>query len=169
MTLSRIREWRDVDVSTFERDIRPGQEPAVIRGLVGHWPAVRAGLTSPQALCDYLKRYDAGRAVRTLIGPASIGGRFFYKDDLSGLNFERREEPFRTALDGLLAHLHDEAPPAIAIQAASAADYLPGFARENENPLLSATVTPRLWIGNAITVATHFDPLENIAWVAAGR
>ncbi len=71
MTLSKMREWHNVDIASFERDIRPREEPAVIRGLVGHWPAVQAGLNSPQALCDYLKHYDAGRAVRTLIGPAS--------------------------------------------------------------------------------------------------
>ena len=28
---------------------------------------------------------------------------------------------------------------------------------------------PRVWIGNAITVATHFDPMLNVACVAAGR
>ena len=85
------------------------------------------------------------------------------------LNFERKEEPFRAALDRLLAHLEDDEPPAIAVQAAAAPDYLPGFAHQNENPLLDAAVAPRLWIGNATTVATHFDPLENIACVAAGR
>ena len=88
---------------------------------------------------------------------------------MSALNFERVEEPFRAALDRMMAHQSDADPPAIAIQAAAAGEYLPGFEQANVNPILDAAVVPRVWIGNAITVATHFDPLENIACVAAGR
>jgi hypothetical protein len=167
--VTSIREWRGVDRSVFRNEIVLGEQPVVMRGLVKDWPAVRAGRESPRALCDYLKGFDAGRGVKTLLGPPSIRGRFFYTDGLQSLNFERTEEPFGTALDRLLGHLDDGDPPAIAIQAASAADYLPGFAQANINPLLDASVTPRVWIGNAITVATHFDPMLNVACVAAGR
>jgi len=166
---SSIREWRDIDSAVFRNEIVAGEQPAVIRGLVKDWPAVRAGRNSPRALCDYLKRFDAGRNVKTLLGPPSIGGRFFYAEDMQSLNFERAEEPFAAALDRLLMHLDDGDPPAIAIQAASAGDHLPGFAQANVNPLLDAATMPRVWIGNAITVATHFDPMLNVACVAAGR
>ena len=36
-------------------------------------------------------------------------------------------------------------------------------------PLVPAAAKPRLWIGNAAKVATHNDPIENVAVVAAGR
>ena len=36
-------------------------------------------------------------------------------------------------------------------------------------PIVPAGTEPRLWIGNASKVATHNDPVDNIAVVAAGR
>src|SRR5690242_1696228 len=111
--VSSIREWQGVDSAVFQDEIVPGEQPAVIRGLVEDWSAVRAGTDSPRALCDYLKGFDAGRVVKTLLGPPSIGGRFFYADGLQSLNFERTEEPFAAALDRLLRHLDDGDPPAI--------------------------------------------------------
>ena len=36
-------------------------------------------------------------------------------------------------------------------------------------PLLDARVEPRVWIGNAVKVNTHFDLVYNIACVAGGR
>jgi hypothetical protein len=169
LQVAAMRELRDVDVATFQNEILPRNEPVVFRGLVARWPAVQEGLKSPQALSQYLTRFDAGATVKTLIGSPAIKGRFFYKDDMSGLNFDRTQEPFGKALERLLAHLDDSEPPAIAIQAAAVADYLPAFAAANANPLLDASVGPRIWIGNRITVATHFDPVENIACVVAGR
>ncbi|HWA91054.1 MAG TPA: cupin-like domain-containing protein [Rhizomicrobium sp.] len=160
-----IREWNG---SGGLDEIVADNEPVVLRGLVRDWPAVEAG-ASPKALSDYLLQFDSGHAVRTLIGPPSIQGRFFYRDDMKSLNFERREEGMRAALERLIATLDDPAPPALAIQAASAKDHFPGFAERNSNPLLGARMSPRLWIGNRITVATHFDPMLNIACVAAGR
>ena len=40
---------------------------------------------------------------------------------------------------------------------------------QNPNPLLPAGNHARVWIGNAVTVAPHFDVSENIACVVAGR
>jgi hypothetical protein len=46
---------------------------------------------------------------------------------------------------------------------------LPEFARENSLLLLDTLVVPRIWIGNAVTVATHYDLSDNIACVVGGR
>lgn len=47
---------------------------------------------------------------------------------------------------------------------------LPGFDTTNPMPLFArGTATPRAWIGNRSTVATHFDVSDNIAVVVAGR
>ena len=169
-TLQEIPEWRNVDQATFRNEIVPLNKPAVLRGLVADWPAVREGLKSPAALAAYIKRFDSGRPAQTLVGPPSIKGRFFYKDDdIHQFNFARREDPIGAVVDWLIQHQADEAPMAVAIQSVPLPEYLPRFTDENAIDLASASSVPRIWIGNAVTVSTHFDFNYNIACVVGGR
>ncbi|MEI9903480.1 MAG: cupin-like domain-containing protein [Asticcacaulis sp.] len=59
-------------------------------------------------------------------------------------------------------------PPAVYVQSTPAELCLPQFARQNTMPLLPPEVTPRVWLGNAVRVQTHYDLSDNIAVVAAG-
>ena len=85
-----VRELRGVCPDRFRDEIVPAQEPVVLRGAVADWPAVRAGRESPRAMANYLRALDNGAPTDTMIGPPAIGGHFFYNDDLTGYNFERR-------------------------------------------------------------------------------
>ena len=49
------------------------------------------------------------------------------------------------------------------------AERIPDFARDNTLDLVPASAGPRIWIGNATIVQTHFDLNDNIACVLAGR
>jgi Cupin-like domain len=169
MIHQRVREWRDTDLATFKNEILPRNEPAVLKGLLRDWPAVRAASESNRALCDYLKKFDAGRAVETLFGDPSIEGRFFYTDDLSSVNFLRRAEKISATLETLLLHVEDKDPPAIFIQSASIPEYLPRFSAENALDFADPSAIPRIWVGNSITVTTHYDISDNIACVVGGR
>ena len=163
-----IREWRDVSAATFREEILPAGLPAVIRNAVIDWPAVRAGLESPSAIARYLRSFDAGSTAETMFGDPSIGGRFFYNDDLVGLNFERRPVPLAASLDQLLALIDVENAPAIYVGAVPTPSSLPGFERANPLPLIDASIAPRVWFGNRVTVQTHYDLSYNIACVVAG-
>jgi hypothetical protein len=165
----RIVEHSNVDAALFREHILPAARPVVLRGLVAHWPAVQAGLKSPEALADHIRSFDNGAQIRFTEGAPSIEGRFFYNDDLSGVNFEQRDGTVGAVLDRLLT-LQDEAdPPAVAMQSIPEPQALPGFADANPSPLLRGEVFPRLWIGNAATVHTHHDLNDNIACAVAGR
>ncbi len=168
-TIRPIREWLNVDRSLFMAEIAPLAKPAVLRGLVRDWPSVREGLKSPEALWGHMRRFDCGAAVETSIGAASIRGRLFYREDLRGLNFEHRKETLAAAVEGLLRNSAGKDAPSIYIQAASLSDCLPGFASENHLDLWGRTVVPRIWIGNRVQVAAHYDQSENIACVVCGR
>ncbi len=168
-SFEKVQEWRNVDLGVFREQIVPGNQPAVLRGLIGDWPAVREGLKSSGALVDYLRRFDTGRSVQVYVGDASINGRFFYTDDLQGFNFQRAQEPIGASLGRLLDHLNDPSPPSIYIQSAPIPDCLPGFGDENSLGLVKRSVVPRIWIGNAISVSAHFDLSDNIACVVGGR
>jgi Cupin-like domain len=58
--------------------------------------------------------------------------------------------------------------PSIYVGSVPASDFLPGFAALNPMPLLSPAIGPRVWIGHAANVSSHYDTVDNLACVAAG-
>ena len=163
-----VREWRNVTKELFDAEILPLGQPAVLRGVVDAWPANAAGRRDPKALVAYLATHDSGAPLSTYVGAPGIGGRFFYRDDMDGFNFDRGTAPFSAVAELLLSDLDTGAGPSIYSGAASATDHFPTFAADNPMPLLADQVEPRVWVGNAVVVAAHHDPSENIACVVAG-
>jgi hypothetical protein len=168
-TSDPIAEWSGVDAATFRDQIVPTNQPAVLRGVVLPWPAVQRGSPSPQAMCTYLMGLRQGGPVPLLTADPAAKGRFFFRDDLRGFNFQRQPAPLATALRMLLTHLDDTEPPAVFVESAPLPDCLPDFAASNHLPLLDDSIVPRIWIGNAVKVQTHYDLRNNIACVLAGR
>lgn len=164
-----IREVEGVDRTRFDAEIRPARQPVVLRGLGNTWPAVQAGRASPEAAIAYLKRFSHPDPVPAILGPPEIKGRFFYTDDLKAVNFQRGQSPLDPFLDRLLRDQANPAPYAMAVQSIPIPELLPGFVAENKTDLLDADVVPRIWLGNRIQVATHYDLMENIGIVIAGR
>src|SRR5689334_18260823 len=90
-----IREWRDVDAKVFRDDVTVRYEPAVLRGVVAHWPAVQHARASTEAVARYLDGLDSGAQVDALVLPAQERGRLFYNADMSGFNFTRSKATVR--------------------------------------------------------------------------
>jgi hypothetical protein len=165
-----ILEYEHVDRRRFLDEIRPIGQPAVLRGLAAGWPAVQAALRSDEEIVAYMKGFRRDdRPVGAIVGEPEIGGRFFYRDDLLALNFTRGLSPLFPFLDRLLRDRGHPDPLAIAVQSETIPDLLPGFEKENATDLVGAGVAPRAWIGNRIRVAPHYDLMENIGVVVAGR
>jgi hypothetical protein len=150
-------------------EVVEGGRPTVVRGAFSDWPFVRAALQSDEAAIAYLERFYNGRPVSAIVAPASERGRFFYRPDSKRMNFERSDGLLPNVLKGLLEQQKVERPFGIAMQAISAPDCLPGLEDENRNSLVPEGTRARIWIGNAVTVAPHFDVSENLACVIAGR
>jgi hypothetical protein len=164
-----IREYEGVDRRLFVEEIRPAGQPAVLRGLARDWPAVRAAFRSDEEIVAYLKHFRVERPVGAIVGPPEIGGRFFYTDDIRALNFERGTSQLDPFLDRLLRDRAAPEPLAMAVQSEKIPEMLPGFEIENAIDLLPPGVVPRAWIGNRIRVAPHYDLMENVGCVVAGR
>jgi hypothetical protein len=164
-----IAELHAIDRARFDSEIRAAAQPVVLRGLAADWPAVRAARESDEALVGYLKTFSHAEPVGAIVGAPEIEGRFFYEPGLTALNFTRGRSPLDPFLDRLLRDRDVERPYAMAVQSIPAPDLLPGFAKAHGIDLVDPTVVPRLWLGNAIRVATHYDLMENIAVVVAGR
>lgn len=158
----------DLTRECFLREVVAGCRPVVLRGLVADWPAVRAAQDSPRALTSYLATFDAGARVEVFFGDPAIAGKFYYGEGLQGFNFERRVMSLRDALQAIIAAV--EAPPGKSVYAGSVPcrDCLPGFASGNAMPLLAAGTAPRIWLGTAANVSSHYDTFDNLACVIAG-
>ncbi len=167
--LQTIPEWHQVDEATFREKILAHYRPAVLRGLVADWPAVRRANQSPEALCAYLREHDSGSEVDALLMRPEVKGRIFYNDDMSGFNYARNRVTISAIVEQLTRYARFADPPALAAQSAPIAECLPGFLRENTMPLLNDAVAPRIWLGNQVTTPAHFDESQNIACVVAGR
>ena len=167
-SLDKIPEWTDVDVDTFNNEIVPLNRPAILKSLASDWPAVANGRTSPQAIADYLKKFDNGSLVQAVVGDPGIKGRFFYRDDLQDVNFTRTHVTVSIAADRLIKVMEHRSPYAIAIQGVPLSETLPGFAQQNPQSLLDNSILPTMWMGNQGMVAAHYDIHDNIACVVAG-
>ena len=165
----RIRELVGVTPAQFVEQIVPADEPVVLRGLVSDWPAVAAGRESSAAMAAYLRALDGGRPVDVMMGDPDIGGRFFYRDDLSGFNFHRAQVALPRLLDQLLHQADHPSAPALYAGAAPMAENYPGWLEANPLPLSLPGAIGRLWLGNSSRVSTHYDLSANIAAVVAGR
>jgi hypothetical protein len=164
-----IAEVHGVDRRTFDEEIRPAGQPVVMRNLAADWPAVAAAKRSDQDLVDYMKAYRLPHPVGVIVGDPAIRGRFFYSDDLKAMNFGQGTSRLDPFLDRLLRDRDNPHPFAIALQSLPIPELLPGFEAENRTGLLDNSVVPRMWMGNAARVAAHFDLMENIGCVVAGR
>jgi len=163
-----IRELAEVDFARFHEEIRPANEPVVMRGLVGDWPAVAAARQSDEAIIDYLIGCGPTKPVGAIAARPEEKGRFFYNDDLTGFNFVSGRGQMAMFLRDLLAVAEDDRPPAMAMQSEVIPEVLPAFGEANRLALLPE-VDPRIWIGNRIRVSPHCDLMENVACVVAGR
>ncbi|MFA6118049.1 MAG: cupin-like domain-containing protein [Sphingomonas sp.] len=162
-----IRDVGPVDRALFQSVIADAR-PVVLRGLVADWPAVAEGRRGAAELARYLSAMDSGRTAGCVVGAPAIGARFFYRDDMTGFNFGRHDARVTDIVGQLLHQAATAEPLAIAMQSAPTDEVLPAFADANPMPLLP-DVRPRIWIGNAIQVATHYDSNDNIACVVGGR
>ncbi len=164
-----IREISALDSAAIRRDVLPDKQPAIFRGLVREWPAVKHALESAAALVRYLARFDSGKSVDALLAPPEVDGEIFYNATMTGFNFVRNRLPLGAVAQQVLRYSQFPKSPAVAAQSALIRDCLPGFRDENKLALVEDDVLPRIWLGNRITTPTHVDEWNNVGCVVAGR
>ena len=167
--MNNIREINAVDADHVFEQVADSTGPVVLRGLASTWPLVQKSARSNADVARYLLEYYDQAPITAFVSKADIGGRIFYSDDFSETNFSQ----IKTSLDWVLGEIEkyaaDAAPPTIYMGSTALNYCLPGFREENSLPLADKQATVRIWIGNRTTVAAHYDVMENIACVCAGR
>lgn len=166
---SLVPEWGSPTSDQFQEVIIPRGRPTVLRGIAAGWPLVASARRGREHCIASLAVKAVNRPARVLLAQPEEEGRFHYRPDGQSLNFVRAEAPLPAFLVALHEHGTRTPPHALVTQGLLAERYLPGFRRAHPMPLAPDSAEPRLWIGNAAKVATHNDPVDNIAIVAAGR
>lgn len=155
-------------------ELMEAQQPLILKSVARDWPLVRRGLESPQAAIAYLLSFYGGKPVVAYRGAHEIGGRFFYDDALTGLNFEAGRELLDEFLTKVAAHLEDERPPSFYIGSTDVDVWLPGLRGENDLVLGHSMFEHHpplvgIWIGNRTMAAAHYDMSNNMACNMVGR
>ncbi|HEY6123764.1 MAG TPA: cupin-like domain-containing protein, partial [Steroidobacteraceae bacterium] len=145
--------------------------PAVLRGVASNWGLVRAGLESGEQARRYLASFYNGKPIDFSFGEPHIGGRTFYTDDFTQLNFTVRRDRLDKVLGEIEAHLQDERPPTYYVASLVVDSCMPGFRKDNglEFGPHGIDPPPSIWIGNRTIASCHYDAPNNIACCAVGR
>ncbi|MBV8805587.1 MAG: cupin-like domain-containing protein [Sinobacteraceae bacterium] len=162
-------DGRDLEPARFQEEVVPGCQPAVIRGLVADWPVVHAARRSPRTLQGYLRAFDSDGRIETYFGDPAIAGKYYYSPGLAGFNFERRTVKFLEAVEAIVEAVDRPGSKSVYVGSVPTREYLPGFAAGNPMPLLAPETSPRLWLGTASNVSSHYDTFDNLACVIAGQ
>lgn len=170
---TRVLEGIEPDKIPYQ-ELVEAAEPVILKGVARNWGLVKAGLESDKAAMDYLKSYYNGKTVGTFVGPPEIKGRFFYNEELTGLNFETHRLRVDDVLDNIWAHIDELSPPTFYITSTTMDACLPGMREENDlvfNDAMFEDNAPltSIWIGNPTVVCAHYDAPNNIACCVAGQ
>lgn len=162
----RVTEWAKPSHEALEQQLPGLGYPVVIRGMLDHWPVVKAAKHSEQALADYLLRFDAGKPLlyyQTGSDADTIG----YNREFSGFTFT----PEYGNLTDLLARIrdHNGGEGAYYLGSTNIRQYLPGFREENDLPFREVKPLVNFWMGNACQVSAHYDCPHNFACCVAGQ
>ena len=163
-----ISVYHDVTPQMFLDDIKPKEQPAVLKGLVAHWPSVALGA---DALLDHLAAIGSGLPIAHFSLAPQHHGRFFYDDGYTSFNYRQEQAPVEEFFAALRAQASSPAPTALFAGSLALAGYFPGFAQHNTitSHIPANEFLQSMWIGNRTMTAPHYDNVENIACVVAGR
>ena len=165
-----VREWHDVDPARFANEIVPG---GCARAAARRWcatgPRCAQGANPPRPwLTTCAASTTASPSTRCSASPHR-------RKILLQRRSERPEFPAPAAAARHFARVScwrcsmRRRRRALYVGAVPTPGQHAGFTRENALPLMEPAIVPRVWIGNRVTVQTHYDVSYNLACVVAGR
>lgn len=166
---TQIREIDDYEADRLFEQVAAETGPVVFRGIASDWPLVQKARESSEAAAEFLLSFYEGAPVHAFVSESDIKGRIFYTDDLADYNFTRISTQMDQVLEKLRENREKGSEATIYMGSAPIAHCLPGMGAENSLAHEGIEATVRIWIGNKTTVAAHYDAMDNIACVCAGR
>ncbi|MCI4645580.1 MAG: cupin-like domain-containing protein [Hyphomonadaceae bacterium] len=171
----RVRELEGIAPDAIPYgDLLREDSPTLLKGVVRDWPLVQHGLEGPEAAMAYLAGFHQGRPVVGYTCPPETRGRYFYNDEMTGLNFQRGRVQLTEYFDQIRRHLGDPDAPSFYIGSTDLDLYFPGFRGENDlalnHPMFAANPPlASIWLGNRTTATCHYDMSNNMACTLVGH
>ena len=170
---TRVLEGISADAIPFER-LMQEERPAILKGVARDWPLTRKGIEAPEAAMDYVSSFYQGRPVVGYTCAPELKGRYFYNEDISGLNFQRERVQLDKFLDLIRSEFGHPGGPSYYIGSTDADLYFPGFRADNDlilnDPMFDLNPPiVSLWLGNRTTATAHYDMSNNIACCIVGK
>lgn len=164
---------KEIDATTLSgadplAELLAANQPFVIRNMVGHWPLIEHGRSSPAALRTYLKAHALDRQFAVMLAPPNERGRPFYDQNMK-VNFVERRMPFDEICDGF-AEFEDAAePPLMYCGSIELAKYFDTIAAQHTLPLGARKPRIGLWLGLKSDIPIHSDYTDNLVCNVLGR
>lgn len=155
------------DYAAFRARIMTPGRPVLLPGAARSWPLLSG--TGANGVIEMLNRLDAGSEAEIFIGKAEIEGRYDYAPALAGFNFTRENIAVAEGLQRIADRAGGHDGQALYMGSLRSERHFPGIEAYTRLPFVPDAVKPQFWVGNASRVACHYDTMDNVACVAAGR
>lgn len=166
--METVEEREAGDAHALDALLKNARTPFVIRGLVAHWPLVKAGLQSPRAARTYLLERARDVPFSVSIGPPGHDGRMFYNNDMA-MNFQTARGKLFDIFGSIDANEDRADPPSMYLASIDVPGHFAGVDQENTLDLGQRDTLKSLWIGTPTRIAAHNDFPDNLACCVAGR
>ena len=167
--INTIEQLESCSADGIPEEVLSSSEPVLLKGLVGQWPAVLAGMQSATVAADYIRSFDQDIPLIAYQGPPDIKGRIFYNEEFTGFNFDRTRQTLNQVLEKLFQVSNESSPPTYYVGSTMIDHWLPGFRAENDIGLGDREHLMSIWLGNRSRIAAHYDFPNNIACSVVGR
>ncbi|EGD60390.1 pass1 domain protein [Novosphingobium nitrogenifigens DSM 19370] len=166
--MKNVPQFTSVTPDIFLNEIKASGKPAIMKGLVSQWPSVAL---DEDALLDHLALTASSLPIPHFVCDPVHHGRFFYDEGYTSFNYRQELTPAAEFFARLRREAANPEPAALFAGSLALDGYFPGFAQSHhlDGFIPASQFLRSMWIGNRTMTAPHYDNVENIACVVAGR
>ncbi|BFM07937.1 cupin-like domain-containing protein [Halioxenophilus aromaticivorans] len=169
------RELHGVDPNDIPyQQLFDANEPVILKGVVGHWPMVQAGLASTRSGMDFLLQNYNGKPATVYVGEPEIEARFAYNEQCTGFNFRAETVTLNDVFSRIANGMGTQSHPYYYINSLLLNEAFPSIDSSNSlafnHPeFASSKQIAKVWIGTQSRASAHYDIPKNIACCVMGR
>ena len=174
--LNNTRIVTGLKITEISSEMLSSHTPIVFKGAVGDWDIVRLSKKSTSEAIGFLKESCNEKSALINVGHPGIDGRYFYSEDFKSLNYDTVRMKIDDALDLIASAGSDPENPSYYISSNAINSHFPGLSEylttvlpRNNKTSEVASPDVKIWVGTKSVATCHYDALDNIACVVAGK